>query len=70
MLFVEVNTMATTKKTESQTATKSATTRKPKKVKATFQGRQYDVLEQNEHHICLTDGTIHFWKRITDVEVG
>lgn len=58
--------MATTKKTE----TKSATTKKPKKVTATFNGRQYDVLEQNEHHICLTDGMIHFWKRVTDVEVG
>lgn len=52
--------------------TKKTTTRKPKAKPKTveFQGRQYDVIEQNEHHICLTDGTIHFWKRITDVEGG
>ena len=58
--------MATTKKTKS----KSSTTKKPAKVMATYQGRQYEVLEQNEHQICLTDGTIYFWRNVTDVEVG
>lgn len=54
-----------TKKTE----TKPATTGKPKKITAIYQGKKYDVLEQNEHKVCLTDGSIHFWVRAKDVEI-
>lgn len=62
--------MATTKKTETKPTTKSTTTRKPKKISAEYKGRQYEIIEQNEHHICLTDGTIHFWVRACDVQAG
>lgn len=51
---------------------KKTTTRKPKadKQTATFKGRTFDVMEVNEHAICLTDGTIHFWARRKDVTLG
>ena len=52
--------------------TKKTTTRKPKAEKrtATFRGQTFDVLEENEHAVCLTDGTIHFWARRRDVTLG
>lgn len=54
-----------TKKTD----TKPTTTKKPKKITAVYRGNKYDVIEQNEHKVCLTDGTIHFWARVGDVEI-
>lgn len=57
-----------TKKTESKQTNKT-TTKKPKKFSAIYRGRKYDIIEQNEYKVCLTDGTIHFWARAKDVEV-
>ena len=53
-----------TKKTD----TKTATTEKPKKVTATYKGKEYTVLDRNEHKVCLTDGMIHFWVKANDVQ--
>ena len=52
--------------------TTKKTTRKPKadKQTATFKGRTFEVLEESEHAVCLTDGTIHFWARRRDVTLG
>lgn len=50
---------------------KTATTRKPAKPKAdtvTYKERKYTVMERNDQKVCLTDGTIHFWVRATDVQ--
>lgn len=58
-----------TKKTES--ATKSATTKKTAKPKAetvVYKEQKYTVLERNDRKVCLTDGTIHFWVKACDVE--
>ena len=54
---------------------KKTTTRKPKATKpevqtAIFKGRTYEVLEEREHALKLTDGTIHFWARRRDVTLG
>lgn len=51
---------------------KKTTTRKPKADKQTaeYRGQTFHVLEENEHAICLTDGTIHFWARRKDVTLG
>lgn len=51
---------------------KKTTTRKPKadKQTATFKGRTFEVLEEREHALKLTDGTIHFWARRRDVTLG
>lgn len=51
---------------------KKTTTRKPKadKQTATFKGRTFDVIEEREHAVMLTDGTIHFWARRRDVTLG
>lgn len=38
-----------------------------KKKKVTYNGKKYEVLEQNETMTKLTDGTIHFWVRTKDV---
>ena len=52
--------------------TTKKTTRKPKAEKQTaeYKGKTFDVLEVREHAVCLTDGTIHFWARRKDVQVG
>lgn len=56
--------------------TTKKTTRKPKAavpdkwVTCEYKGKTYDVLEVREHAVCLTDGTIHFWARRKDVQVG
>lgn len=58
-----------TKKTES--ATKSATTKKavkPKTETVVYKDQKYTVLERNDRKVCLTDGTIHFWVKACDVE--
>ena len=53
--------------------TTKKTTRKPKAetpkpwVTTNYKGKTYEVLEANEHHVKLTDGTIHFWVRRSDV---
>ena len=50
-------------------ATKKTTKKaEPKKQTAIYKGQKYTVLEQNEHRICLTDGTIHFWVKADCVE--
>ena len=51
---------------------KKTTTRKPKADKQTaeYRGQTFDVMEVNEHAVCLTDGTIHFWARRRDVTLG
>ncbi len=51
------------------------TTRKPEATKpevqtAIFKGRTYEVLEEREHALKLTNGTIHFWARRRDVTLG
>ena len=51
--------------------TKPATTKKPAKPKAetvVYKEQKYTVLERNDRKVCLTDGTIHFWVRATDVQ--
>lgn len=61
-----------TKKTDTKSATKSDTTKKPAKAKAetvTYKGQKYTVLDRNDRKVCLTDGTIHFWARVGDVEI-
>lgn len=58
-----------TKKTE--TATNSATTKKaakPKTETVVYKDQKYTVLDHNDHKVCLTDGTIHFWVKATDVQ--
>lgn len=55
--------------------TKKTTTRKPKATKpevqtVEYKGRTFDVLEESEHALKLTDGTIHFWVRRNNVTVG
>lgn len=60
-----------TKKTETKPTTKSSTTKKAAKPKAdivTYKGQKYTVLDRNDHKVCLTDGTIHFWVKATDVQ--
>jgi hypothetical protein len=56
--------MATKKAT-----TKPTTTKKPEALTAVYRGNKYEIIEQNEHKVCLTDGTIHFWVRAKDVEI-
>ena len=53
-------------------ATKKITTKKtatPKPDTVMYRGKEYFVLERNEHKTKLTDGTIHFWAKNGDVEV-
>jgi len=52
-------------------ATKKATTKPTttKKPSALYRGNKYEIIEQNEQKVCLTDGTIHFWVRAKDVEI-
>lgn len=54
-----------TKKTESKP---KATTKKPKADTAVFRGQKYIVLERSDHKVKLTDGTIHFWVKASNVE--
>lgn len=54
-------TMATKKTTTKKTTTKPET--------VLLRGKEYFVVERNEHKTKLTDGTIHFWARNEDVEV-
>ena len=54
-----------TKKTESKP---KATTKKSKADTATFRGQKYIVLERSDHKVKLTDGTIHFWVKASNVE--
>ncbi len=44
--------------------TKKKTT---KKNKVMFKEKEYEVLEQNENKVKLTDGSIHFWVKADDV---
>lgn len=37
------------------------------KTKATYKGKAYKILEQNENKTKLTDGVIHFWVKTKDV---
>lgn len=53
--------MATKKTTTKKTTTKPET--------VLLRGKEYFVVERNEHKTKLTDGTIHFWARNEDVEV-
>ena len=59
--------MATKESTKKTTRKPKAT--KPSNVMAEYRGATYEVLEQNEQRICLTDGTIHFWAKAKDVTV-
>jgi hypothetical protein len=55
---------------------KKKTTRKPKEtipdpwMTCEYKGKTYEVMEVNDINVKLTDGTIHFWVRRSDVEVG
>lgn len=49
-----------------KTATKKTTQKKADTV--VYRGQKYTVLERNDHHVCLTDGLIHFWVKVKDVE--
>ena len=51
---------------------KKTTTRKPKAEKQTaeYRGQTFEVMEVNEHAVCLTDGAIHFWARRKNVTFG
>ena len=58
---------------EKKTTTKKTTTRKPRAKKpqadlATYKGRTFEVLERNGNRVKLTDGTIHFWVKATDID--
>lgn len=41
--------------------------RTTKKNTVMYKNKKCEVLEQNEHRTKLTDGTIHFWVRTSDV---
>lgn len=51
---------------------RKTTARKPKTESQTaeYKGNTYEVLDQNENAVMLTDGIIHFWARRKDVKVG
>jgi len=53
-----------TKKTEP----KKAAPKKSKDV-ATYKGEKYRILDRTEAKVKLTDGIIHFWVNISDVEI-
>lgn len=48
-------------------AEKKTTKRTTKKNTVMYKNKKCEVLEQNEHRTKLTDGTIHFWVRTSDV---
>lgn len=49
-------------------ATKKATTKKPKKDTVTYHGQKYEVIERQPDKVKLTDGLIHFWASVKNVE--
>ena len=54
------------KKPETRKVTKKA---KPKKVDAViYKGRTYEVLERTDDRLMLTDGLIHFWAKVSDID--
>ena len=51
-------------------ATKTkAPAKKPAKKTDTvlYKGKEYEVLERNDHKVKITDGMIHFWVKAEDV---
>ena len=68
----EEATMATTKKTQPKKAEIKKVTKKakPKKPAETviYKGRNYEVMDKTDHKYQLTDGTIHFWVKASDVD--
>lgn len=51
---------------EKKTTKKKATTKKTKNT-VLYNEKEYEVLEQTEDKVKLTDGSIHFWVRAKDV---
>ena len=45
------------------------TTKKTEEPKALYKGNLYTILEQNDRQVKITDGLIHFWVKIEDVEI-
>ena len=50
------------------TTSKKKTSAKKTAHTVMYRGQTYKVLERNDHHVCLTDGLIHFWVKVKDVE--
>lgn len=49
-------------------ATKKTTTKKQKKDTVTYNGQKYEVIERQPDKVKLTDGLIHFWVNLKNVE--
>lgn len=54
---------------EDMATTKKTTPKKEKPGTATYKGQKFTVLEKNEQMAKLTDGLIHFWAKLSDVEI-
>lgn len=57
-------------KAKKEPARKPAKRAEKKPEQATFNGKQYEILERTPDRFKLTDGTIHFWARADRVETN